>query len=389
MVTGTQQPRLIELDLLRLVAVLLVMGRHASVAPQEFGSLLQGVSSRLSIGGWVGVDVFFVLSGFLVTSLLINAYVRDGRVSVVRFLTRRAFKLYPAFWCMIGITLVYRRLDHGFWESRKRIASELLFVQNYWPMLWNHTWSLAVEEHFYLVVAAAAAVVLRPRSLRRMRAPLLWATGGFLLLATACLMLRLRLAGIVPQFDYRTHLVPTHLRLDSLGFGALLAAFWHAPRGGLRTGRVGAVALVLGGAAALAPAFIFAVGDRAVFTWGFALFYLGGGALLIGALNLRLPPLDGLRAAAFLGSRSYSVYLWHLPVQSWIAVPLSRNAFAEAPRRWLLYAVLYVSGSFLIGCLMHRWIEGPLLRLRDRLIPRRARAVVGQTPRTARPAAGR
>ncbi len=83
------------LDFLRLIAVVLVLVRHL-VLPHQPGVLL----SMLNQAGWIGVDLFFVLSGFLISSLLFGEYQATGDIDTIRFLVRRAFKIYPPFWVL-------------------------------------------------------------------------------------------------------------------------------------------------------------------------------------------------------------------------------------------------------------------------------------------------
>jgi peptidoglycan/LPS O-acetylase OafA/YrhL len=146
------QGRNLGLDLLRLVAVVLVMGAHFRKLPDEARWFL----TPWSRGGWIGVDLFFVLSGFLVSGLLFREHARTGRIDVRRFLFRRAWKIYPAFWLMIGLTLfvqVFIKPLPAGPPTLQATLAEFMFVQNYVPGLWGHTWSLAVEEHFYILLA--------------------------------------------------------------------------------------------------------------------------------------------------------------------------------------------------------------------------------------------
>ncbi len=128
-----------RLDILRCVAVLLVLGHHG---------FMEGLWREV---GWTGVDLFFVLSGFLISGLLFNEYKKTGGINLRRFFIRRGFKIYPAFWAMllgsVLIAFAYHKHFYGaYW------LHEVLFIQNYLPGIWRHTWSLAVEEHFYIVL---------------------------------------------------------------------------------------------------------------------------------------------------------------------------------------------------------------------------------------------
>lgn len=149
----TSQPAYVEsLDGLRAVAVLAVLLYHAGFPGASLG--------------WLGVDLFFVLSGFLITTILANEYHSRGRISVVKFWGRRVFRLIPAYWLYLGaltVFLIHSGVEivdaHG-WTPTTYMASLWLYFNNYVPPggLWEHQqvftahlWSLAVEEQFYLV----------------------------------------------------------------------------------------------------------------------------------------------------------------------------------------------------------------------------------------------
>src|SRR5689334_22577354 len=127
--------RLVVLDGLRGIAILLVLGRHAGPGLRPLWEF-----------GWMGVDLFFVLSGFLVSGLLFHEYRRYGRIRPLWFLGRRGFKIYPAFYFLLLVTWFW--IGRGF--PLRFFLYEALFVQNYFGYIWDQTWSLAVEEHFYL-----------------------------------------------------------------------------------------------------------------------------------------------------------------------------------------------------------------------------------------------
>lgn len=116
--------------------------------------------TAMHTGGWIGVDLFFVLSGFLISGLLFREHRKTGGVRIGRFLARRGFKIYPAFYVMILFTLAVGSLFDQRLPLRDVLA-ELSFTQNYFGGLWDHTWSLAVEEHFYIGIAALFALLLR------------------------------------------------------------------------------------------------------------------------------------------------------------------------------------------------------------------------------------
>lgn len=88
-----------------------------------------------------------MLSGFLISRLLFNEYKRSGRIDMKRFLIRRGLKIYPAFYVLMLYTAIDELLTRG--RVPEKILGDLLFGQNYFPHIWAHGWTLAVEEHFY------------------------------------------------------------------------------------------------------------------------------------------------------------------------------------------------------------------------------------------------
>jgi peptidoglycan/LPS O-acetylase OafA/YrhL len=370
--------RVPQLDLLRFLAVFLVLGRHLPPCPEPLSPWLFHVTRAWHRGGWVGVDLFFVLSGFLVSGLLFREHERTGGVRAGYFLIRRGFKIYPAFWVLLAATLVFGGLDP---RTPKNVLGELVFFQNYLGRLWNHTWTLAIEEHFYFLLAGFVAWRCR----RRPEAPFAAIPALFAVVALVCLGLRFELAASGAPYSHVTHLFPTHLRIDSLLFGVLLSHAWHL--GGLRERTWlarAAPALALGGVALLAPAFVFKLETT---PWlpvvGLTGIYLGAGMLMLAMLAIDPRRLRWLAPLTHAGRDSYSIYLWHMPVLFWGVGALVRS---HGPLDWRLYAVLYLSGALVVGIAMARLIEIPVLHLRDRLYPSRSGSLAPELE--THPAAG-
>ena len=361
--------RLAGLDLLRLVAVLLVIGRHISGAQDPAASVRHPLLATWARGGWVGVDIFFVLSGFLVSGLLFAEFKARGELSPVRFFVRRAWKIYPPFYLLLAVTVVmyatFRQELRWSW-----LLSELLFVQSYVPGLWMHTWSLAIEEHFYLLLPVTLLLLVRrrPAAADPFRPILLLGLG------VVALELLLRVANwrFHPAYAYQTHLSPTHLRLDSLFVGVVLSYGYHFnTRAFVDLLTPWRWALIVTGGALLAPAFVFPLDTTPfVYTAGFTLFGLAGAMLVAGTVLCASPREGMLAPLAALGANSYSIYLWHLPVMLW-GIPLAEQA---AGVRFSLgfRAGLSVIASLAFGAAMAKLVEAPALRLRDRWFPSRA-----------------
>jgi peptidoglycan/LPS O-acetylase OafA/YrhL len=350
------------LDTLRGIAVLLVLCRHMPLSDKMPEWVLAPLTV-LQRGGWAGVDLFFVLSGFLVSSILFREWQRSGQLHAGRFLIRRAFKIYPAFYVMLGVVFgwaVYRGKFPG-WEY---LASEALFVQNYGPAIFPHTWSLAVEEHFYLALPLIFWLLRGRREDPFRLLPLFIACA-----AVTCLILRMiatwdidpvQIARSEPQ-RLRTFYAPTHLRCDALFFGVLLSWLYNFRR--LTFDRLANHhwLLLVVGVALFAPPFIYEIGPTVpLYTWGFTALYLGAGALLVAFLRTNWH----LRPIASIGFYSYSIYLWHIPVQR-ILLPMILPRTADPMLALGVYFALAIVGGIVLALL----IEIPALRLRDRAYP--------------------
>lgn len=371
-------------DLLRTVAIVLVcFGRHLTPCPRGSDSFFQVGIHNLTVvlhrGGWIGVDLFFVLSGFLVSGLLFREYQKFGSLSGKSFLIRRGFKIYPAFWLLIITTVAVKCLwQHHF--PIKTTLSELAFVQNYGPFLWSHTWSLAVEEHFYFLLLLFLLFLSRRQ---RSRNPFGVIPVSFLILATVCLLMRVITAHELP-YGHKTHLFPSHLRMDSLFFGVLISYLYHIyPKRFLAFAKQFRWVLVACGIAMLAPAFILQLATSPfIYTFGLTIFYIGSGCLLVASIAMTLPDTRALRFASYIGSHSYSIYLWHVAVAVWMIPVFTR--LAGVYWSWPLYAVTYVVCSLSVGVAMALLIEFPTLRVRDRFFPSRGRPLsvspVGPNP---------
>lgn len=141
--------RIQMLDFLRGIAIILVLFRHSSL----HNFILTNI-------GWIGVDLFFVLSGFLVSGLLFKEYNKYAEIKIKRFLIRRGFKIYPLFYITAIPYLIFQIYYDNF--SLFYLMGDLLFMQNYvsnWAYLYPGGWSLAVEVHFYLIIALTFYII--------------------------------------------------------------------------------------------------------------------------------------------------------------------------------------------------------------------------------------
>ncbi len=289
-----------EIDGLRAVAVLSVLLYHGNLGAP---------------GGYVGVDVFFVISGYLITGL-IRKDLMAGKFSLASFWERRIRRIAPALFVMVAAVLVagycWLLPSHLTRLGRSAVA-QVLFSANFYfwrdkgyfgilaaqrPLL--HTWSLAVEEQFYLLFPLFLVAMFRFR--RRATVPALAVIAG---LSFACAAVGVhRWPGAVFS------LLPT--RAWELLVGSLLA---FAPRRQRQGPRMGEVLALLGMAAILIATFWF--DDTILFPGVAALLPVGGTAAVIYANAGRLTAIGrclALSPCVFLGKISYSLYLWHWPI---------------------------------------------------------------------------
>ena len=334
-----------SLDVLRCVAILLVLGRHLDYYP---------LWSRI---GWIGVDLFFVLSGFLVSGLLFHEFKEHGKINFRRFILRRGLKIWPAFYTYILITAaLVAFIQHyraGAFPWRQFITTSL-FLRNYFPndsRFFDHIWSLAVEEHFYLILPLVLFILLVSRN----HSKKLFATIPFIFVITSAVCLALR----VFTQPLGTYYWTTHTRIDSLFAGVTVGYFYHfKPRWFQKM--TGYYALGIAFVCCI-PAALLEADSRSMQTIGLTFLYIGFSFLLAWAV-VRTPKTRlgawMSRAAAAVGFYSYSIYLWHRLVAFVLSARPSFTAF------WT-----YIALAIGIGIVMSKLVEMPALRLREKWKP--------------------
>src|SRR5579871_667298 len=221
-----RRTRSISLDILRFFAIFLVLGRHAVFTFADGENLPLPMRAWVHIG-WSGVDLFFVLSGFLVGGLLFAELKKKGTVDVKRFVIRRGFKIWPPYFAYLIFLLAWLLIkNHGghLGAIFSSLWPNLLHAQNYFHIqtpLRLHTWSLAVEEHFYLAIALFFFLMVSAKDPKRwLNVFPKFAIASFVLLA-GLRYLAYHAAG--PGLN----IYATHLRFDGLLLGTLLAYWYH------------------------------------------------------------------------------------------------------------------------------------------------------------------
>lgn len=356
-------------DGLRGIAILLVLWYHAPFLFRDLPDFADnhspwealGIVGIMSLGGWIGVDLFFVVSGFLITTILLR--LRDWGGSAWAFWGRRGVRILPLaiLYLLILFVLVWlgdplKMLPHfeGWAWYALYLGNIHITLYGWQPLAVMILWSLAIEEQFYLIW---------PLLVRMLNASqLLWWSAGLMVVAPLVRALMLSAA------DYPATYVFTICRLDSLAAGAVVALVfgnhkWQAEASRLckRLAPFAAVVMLMTFLVPFSPSF------PATRPWFFSVFGYSwlavSFAILLGAsLNA-----DGFFGAilkspvlTFLGRRCYGLYLWHVLIGGFVTAALQPFQLGIHVHTlfWLAALLIVASGSWLL-------FEEPILRLKQ------------------------
>ncbi|GLY19188.1 hypothetical protein Kisp01_62020 [Kineosporia sp. NBRC 101677] len=346
------------LDGLRAIAVLAVMAFHTSPAAH---------------GGFLGVDVFFVISGYLITALLLREWDRTGRIDLRSFYLRRALRLLPPLLFMLVVSLpvvLTLARDQFTLNPVVALASVLFYVANWanvWVNggtgIWTHTWSLSIEEQFYLIWPVLLIAVLA----RRRKAP----AAALAVLVGVVVVARWISAGNSESTLWLYYATTSHC--DGLLLGALLAVLLQR-REGLAGTRVRSEVVAWAGVLGLAALFATSrIEPSVTYQWRLPLAALFSALVVHHLVTQKDGPMVSLlsvRPLVVIGTLSYGLYLYHFPV----FMTVQNRGFSHLVQHLLelsLTVALTVFSWFLV--------EKPALRLKDRL-PAPAPALVVPAP---------
>jgi peptidoglycan/LPS O-acetylase OafA/YrhL len=367
------------LDVLRGSAILLVFLNHIDshtiagfIPPQGIAGFIYW---RIKTFGASGVDLFFVLSGFLISGLLFKEIDETGGLRLGRFWARRAFKILPSYYFLL---IVLAATGATGWLDLSSLGATAhsffvhgLFFQNYLASTVNGpTWSLAVEEHFYLLLPLLLLLVRGSAAQIDSRRFLLMIVP--LLLLPLAFRIQRALGGI--QLD---DFMQTHFRFDSLLFGVLTQ--WLLRTKSPVAAMVATHKRICAAISALLilPLLFYPRSHPFMFTIGFSMAAMGYAVLLLLVVSTapgRWQESRPAAAVATIGIWSYNIYLWHfflgethiLPfygrTQRWIATHI--------PHAGLMVAVqfaFFAATSIGVGALLTQIVEKPFLSLRDRI----------------------
>jgi peptidoglycan/LPS O-acetylase OafA/YrhL len=353
------------LDLLRALAIIVVVIYHAAL----FGFKLP---TRIDRFGWIGVDLFFVLSGYLIGGQLLAPLARGNEISLGRFFARRVLRIMPAYFVVLAVYFLfpswreYPDMSQPLWKF-------LLSIQNialHGGTAFSHAWSLAVEDQFYLGLPFILIFVSRwPRA--AIITPCLIVLGG-ILVRTFLAYQNLTETGVSFRGFQAWIYYPTWTRLDPLVFGVVLAAiekfrpqWWQRLTNCAIWLWVPALVLIVYG-------LWLGEGDYLTVTacvWQFPLIALGMAALLICAVSPRLFfRRVAIPGAAFIATIAYSAYLIQKLVIHFAGrfCDTYNIALTSAPALLGVEIAVYAAAAILFLT-----VERPFLQLRKRLAPRK------------------
>ena len=354
--------RLVGLDTLRALAVTAVVLYHLTI----FGELPAAILC-VTYFGWMGVDLFFVLSGFLIGQQVLRPYLSGRRPSILDFYRRRAYRILPSYLVVLSFYVAVPA-----WREAPRLAplwKFLTFTMNFGfsfnQRAFSHAWSLCVEEQFYLLLPMAVILLMRWASVR----------------VTAITLVSVALYGIALRAFLITHYpddvwtriyYPSYTRLDDLLIGVCLAiirtfrpAWWQRL---MQHGH----ALFFGGILCVGCVVWMFRGDdlgsdSGPAMWGMivGLPLLSVGLGLITASSVSVNGVLGrmrIPGAGVLATLAFSLYLTHKAVAHMVMQHFPVITSVQGPVSWIVYAATCLAAAWLL----HVLVERPFLRLRDR-----------------------
>lgn len=378
----TQNGKLAGLDHLRALAIITVLFYHYRMFqhPQWLDNIMGF--------GWTGVDLFFVLSGYLISSQLFTTIAAGKPISLPEFFIKRFFRIIPAYLVVLAIYFLIPAFHEK--EALPPLWKFLTFTQNFNFEIKNfgtfsHVWSLCVEEHFYLLFPLVLITMVYFNATRR---------GGLLLLTLLIFGFIARLFTwyvlVAPEAGsetfgitwYKHIYYPTYNRLDGLLAGVSIAAlFAFRPSVKERITKYGNVILVLG-ILVLTGAWFLCEDQRSFHAsiFGFPVVSAGFGLLVVAALspNCVLYKYDS-RFTALIAKLSFALYLIHKGV-----IHLIQPLFAEmgiTPKGNLMFLMCLI-GTIIGALLLNKTVEAPFLRLRSKLLTKSPITHKGQLSKT-------
>jgi peptidoglycan/LPS O-acetylase OafA/YrhL len=338
--------RIKAIDLLRAFAILGVLFRHSSI------------NNWFARAGWAGVDLFFVLSGFLVSGLLFYELKKSGNVNIKRFLIRRGFKIYPAFYVFLIVSILLELYVFNNRFAWKNILSEVLFMQSYFEGCFMHTWSLSIEEHFYILLSFFILLTVQQKWIYNSKLMI-----GFLL-GFIILVFTMRFQYVSARINEPSiHFFQTHLRMDGLLIGVLVSYLYYFTHKFKDIINLYFIPLLLTSIALMILPFVFSAGSYFMLTTGLTAMQIGFGIFvaIIITVNDKIEAIKYyntflVNILSLIGRYSYSIYLWHLLLYKILLT------FWQKEPPVIIYFLVTIIGGICLSLI----IEQVFLKIRDK-----------------------
>jgi peptidoglycan/LPS O-acetylase OafA/YrhL len=362
-----------ELDALRFFAFLGVFIFHAAPRTMDFYNAagyphwLSSLLISIFGAGAYGVDLFFALSAYLITSLLLRERAATGVLDLRGFYVRRILRIWPLYLAFVAFAAIFAALVPAQHLPMKYVVGYSLLAGNWIYVFYGlpasfatPLWTVSIEEQFYL----AWPLALRKASARTMAA----IAAGLLVIANAWRVWLAVTAAPVERIEYNTF-----TRLDPIALGILLALFGHKLPQFTRLQRV---VLLCGGAATWVAVFAFTVTGQAltVTTWRMALGHpfmaLASVAVLLSVLGSQNRFLRNAELL-YLGKISYGLYVLH-EFAHFCAI---RLVHASTPGMVVAQSIVGLALTIVLAAASYRWLESPFLRLKERFAHVQSRPV--------------
>ena len=360
--------RILSIDVLRGAAVLAVVQQHIVLRPLFLNVLDMPVSTvSFMPSGWIGVDLFFVISAFLLTNNLLR-HTGERRLTL-RFYLRRALRILPLYWILLfsGFMMQDWWLANGgsrdfwLWRNHLPLVDYLLLIQNWrtaapFAYFYLPTWSLAAEEQFYLLLPLALAGLSH-----RIFA---WLAGAMIIFSPMIRMVLLK--QVSPSASYFWTLA----HLDAFSWGILLALEQRFP-GDLKP-QVSRRFCILATISLIFLALMLAPGGSGS-PLGLSLSSLASALAVLGALRPGQEPMTEpgrlAQGLAWCGRRCYSIYLFHYPVMGSVYLAAGGWDARDRAHGSALLVAISILATFILAAFTFRFVEQPLIKLADRIAP--------------------
>ena len=382
--------RISSLDFLRGIAILIVLFNHCDVQnipgfpdPDKFGSIFKKIYWFLHQLGWSGVELFFVLSGFLISGILFKEIEDKRTINFPRFWGRRAFKILPSY--LFLLLVIYLTGATSFIDksslinSFKTLGVHLLFLQNYF---FNHngpTWSLAIEEHFYILLPLTLVLIYKFSNIKEKSIENVLVKVVFFTVFTICFIFRFIHSNFydlgINTNNLTNAFMESHFRFDALFFGVFLK-YLHLTKSPvisvIRNNRFKFLFL------SILLSFLsvyFSRGSYFMFNFGFIFLSVGYSILItlfFGESFSRINKTFIYKMLTRIGLYSYNIYLWHwvIPKMNFLYM---NDIFLFLAKSNIgvdltatLQSIVFVLLGILSGFIFTKLIEDPFLIIRDR-----------------------